>query len=142
MAEEGRNSGIEAAGGFRVIAEDKQRSDDRSVDSGAAESFLGVIADQDAQEGKHPLAEYLHVADQRQQRRIRMRVFKDEYLLRQSGEPQQQADGDKTGNERGENSSEFREEFLNAAGLLALQRLFLFGGDVGQRWRLRRRVFQ
>ena len=25
------------------------------VDSGAAEGFLGVIADQDAREGKHPL---------------------------------------------------------------------------------------
>ena len=67
-----------------------------------------------------------------------MRVFEDKYLLRQGREPQQQADGDKAGNERGEDGGEFREEFLNTAGLLALQRLFLFGGDIGQRWRIRR----
>ena len=142
MAEEGGNPGIEAAGGFRVIAENKQRSDDGPVDPGAAEGFLGVIADQDAQEGKHPLAEYLHVADQRHHRRVRMRVFEDKYLLRQGREPQQQAHGDKAGNKRGEDGGEFREEFLNTAGLLALQRLFLFGGDIGQRWRIRRGLFQ
>ena len=142
MAEEGGNPGIEAAGGFRVIAENKQRSDDGPVDPGAAEGFLGIIADQDAQEGKHPFAEHLHVADQRHQCRVRMRVFEDKYLLRQGREPQQQADGDKAGNERCEDGGEFREEFLNTAGLLALQRLFLFGGDIGQRWRIRRGLFQ
>ncbi|VTM90893.1 Uncharacterised protein [Raoultella ornithinolytica] len=63
VTEEGGDAGEEPAGGFGVIAEDEQRRDNGAVDSGTAKRFLRVIANQDAQEGEHPLAEDFHVAD-------------------------------------------------------------------------------
>ena len=135
VAEEGGNASVEAAGCLRVVAQHEQRGDNRAVHAGAAERLLRVIANQDTQEGEHPFAEDLHVANQRYQAGVRMGVLQHENLFRQGGEAQQQPDGDKAGDQRRKDSGEFGEKLLHRAGLPALQRLLFLRRDVGQRRR-------
>ena len=71
-----------------------------------------------------------------------MGILQHEHLFCQRCEAEQQADGDKTGNQRGKNSGESGEKLLHAAGLLAFQRLFFLCRHRRQRRRVGRRLFQ
>ena len=132
MTEERFHTGVETFGRLRIITEDKQCRDDRTIDTGSAEGFLRVIADQDPHKGKQPFAEDLHVTEHFDQCAVRGRISGDPERFKQCGKAEQQTHTDKPGNERGKNSGEFGEKTLYRICLFFFQMLLLISGNLFQ----------